>query len=79
MHSQVSSNALFFSDADIVPPSGSRAHGIVSVFPSSPETGLAAIRTGGVVLLTTADVVALRDHLNLALEQAEGGHPFQVL
>jgi hypothetical protein len=70
MHTRTALNGMRFDDGD-------NTIG-VAIFPSSPETGLATISGGGPILLSTEDVTALRDLLNLALEQA-GSHPFTVV
>lgn len=71
---QPASNTLTFHD-------GSENHALVAIFPSSPESGLAVLgRVGNeATLLTTEDVVALRNFCNLALEQAQASSPFQVI
>jgi hypothetical protein len=76
MHRQLASNTLWFHEGDV--SGGNTGSGTVAIFPSSPESGLAVFQ-GGPVLLSTDDVAGLRDFLNLALEQAEGDSPFQVV
>lgn len=70
-------NWLVIDDKDLCPDTPAEV--AVVIWPSSPESGLAVITSGGPVSLSVDDVVALRDWLTEALDQAAGGAPFQVV
>lgn len=76
---RVASNSLVFTDQEFTRGNLETNLATVAIFPSSVDTGAAVIRADGPTLLSLDDVRALRDFLTLCIEQAEGGHPFQVI
>lgn len=80
-HQQLASNSMVFDDRELTETIDTPHFVTVSIFPTSADTGLVTIfaRQAVLLTLTTEDTRALRDRLTLALEQAEGGHPFQTV
>ena len=66
-NSQIASNTMVFDDRGIVPDEEPHRYAQVTIYPSSPDSGLAVIFARQAVVLSVEDTRALRDWL---IEQA---------